>query len=127
MKGLITLALVRFLINAFIISDSKKIENVFVSVLLTIFAVFLVVITFPISLFMCIKVYMCKSICASRTVKIIGFEDRWLKNTRGRLSSGLAGSRKEAPKAQVIYSRKGAILLLEAGVTRRPYMFVPSI
>ena len=127
MRGLIALALVRFLINAYNISDSEKIENVFVPVLLTIFAVFLVVITFPISLFMCIKVYMCKSICASRTVKIIGFEHRWLKNTRGRLSSGLAGSRKEAPKAQVIYSRKGAILLLEAGVTRRPYMFVPSI
>ena len=37
------------------------------------------------------------------------------------------GRIKEAPKAQVIYSRKGAILLLEAGVTRKPYMFVPSI
>ena len=59
---------------------------------------------------------MCKSICASRTVKIIGFEHRWLKNTRGRLSSGLAGSRKEAPKAQVIYSRKGAIFLLQEGI-----------
>ena len=82
MRGLIALALVRFLINAYNISASEKIENVFVPVLLTIFAVFLVVITFPISLFMCIKVYMCKSICTSRTVKIIGFEHRWLKNTR---------------------------------------------
>ena len=54
-------------------------------------------------------------------MKII--EHRLSKNMRGRLSSGLAGLRKEAPKAQVVHLRKGAIILLQEGVALIPYKF----